>query len=295
VFLSAIDHNSAIIDRNNEISRSDIYNELTYYINMKFPNTSRYHFEKLNAFILEPLINGSNCRSSINHSDSDNNDKTSDDVERDFQYFPDVIFDQIINSTSNVNVTKLPSSLKTWRLFGVSVHPQKGFTVAKEQPQITVKSDFSVHIEAPSLIRIGDILKIKVTASNFLQTKLDGSVIAEITNGKFMNGKAINPRKSITEQISLEPNEQIKSLEFFVSSNELKTMLIKATIKVGSDEYFTEKSIKIESYKTKIKLRSDSFLIESSMSKSIKFPKDSVFVVYGNLLGPALNGLETIL
>lgn len=286
VFLSAIDQNSDLISRNNEISRADIYSELTYYINMKYPNSTRYHFDNLNAFILEPLVNGYSCGSGRKDL-SLVNTMNAKGIDR--QYFPEVLFEKKVDSSE---FQKFPSIPKSWRLFGVSVHPEKGFTVAKEQPIISVRSDFAVHIEAPSLIKVNDLLKIKITASNFLDTKIDGEVTVEITSGSFMQNIFAETPKIKTEKISVE-SKKISSLEFTISSEKIKPIKIKATFKVGSDEYSTEKLIKV--IPNKIKTTLESFLLEKPVTKDLSITEDSTIVVYGNLLGPALNGLEAIL
>jgi len=142
VFIVAIDAISELFNGSNEISRTSIYDEIAYHINRKFANPPNYHFEKLNGFILEPLKTGSDCKSRRkNNKDAEElleNSKTDITSQK---YFPETLFDVNFIATSEVNRVpiKIPDSTTKWRIYGISVHPSKGFTVSKTIPEISVK------------------------------------------------------------------------------------------------------------------------------------------------------------
>lgn len=189
VFLIASDQVSPLFTRDNEVSRADIYNELIYYLNFRFPNTSLYSFEKFNGFILQPLTEGQNCgRESVRYTSYD----LSEEVEPSSaaKYFPNIWFDESFLATSDaiksVSV-KLPNTLTTWIYYGISVHPTKGFTVAKVQPKTAVKADIAVKIKTPSSAFNSEIVWVDVGVFNNLENNLRSTVFIELENGVFVD------------------------------------------------------------------------------------------------------------
>lgn len=309
MYLSTIDNAASIINLENEISRSEIYNELIYYLNKKFPNTPKYHFEKLNAFILEPLRNGAECGLSSRggFDDDDNNDDNNVNSDNDVhQYFPEVPFEKW-NSTALGDfdeTIKLARTFTSWRIFGISVHKVKGFTVAKVQPEIAVKNNISLQIEAPSEIRTDEVFEVKLTAFNNLNREVNVKMDLELNNAVFVglgkNKECITFEKGVQKpKISdqkLPPNGKPQVVAtFHVSTSKLETIILSATIEADSQQYTTEKIIKVwPNLREKKKISTSSILLEE--------PKETVFttnggqsIVHGNLFGPAIDGLESIL
>lgn len=308
IYLSAIDNAAAIINLENEISRSKIYSELTYYLNKKFPNVPKYHFEKLNAFIIEPLKNGTGCglSSRWGFGDEDNNDdydgdNTDNDVH---QYFPEVPFEKM-NTTALEDydeTIKLPSTSTSWRIFGISVHKEKGFTVAKVQSEIAVKSNILLQIEAPSEIRTTEVFEVKLTAFNYFDREVNGKIDFELKNAVFVGlsgTKCIKfelgiQKPKISDQ-KLPPNGKLQVATFHVSTSTLESIMISATIKVDSSQYTTEKIIKVSpNSKEKKKYSASSILLEET-EQSVFTTIGTQNIAYGNLFGPAIDGLESIL
>ncbi|CAG9810237.1 unnamed protein product [Chironomus riparius] len=320
VFLTAIDSTSALLKRNYEISRTDIYNELVYYLNKKFPGVSRYQLEKLNAYILEPLINGQNCGSEL----SSRTNIASDDEEevRDnevHQYFPKVYFDDSFNSTSldiQNKQMQVPNSLSTLKLYGISVHKTKGFTVAKVQPEISVKEELLIQIEVPSLIRTNEIVRAAVSAFNFQNSLQNGKIVVTIENGFFMDEEESKIKKdclifsrhnsvdSLTFNEPLPANGKPVTVKFLVSTDQQKPIKIKAKVTANDDTYESEKVIDVLGQYMMEKTNLMSYLIESKGSnkfeKKIDFSSkdlksnDVYITLHGDLFGAAFSGLEAI-
>ena len=149
-----MDQNSDLFNNENEISRADIYNELTYYLNLSFPETHEYKFEKVNNYILEPTLKGTVCGGNAPQS-KPNSDNRHVEVWPQ-KYFPNIWFDKVLEMVSGDSKTirmRLPNNYQKWKIYGISVHPTKGFTVAKRKPEIGVKSDFDVHINSPKVVQ----------------------------------------------------------------------------------------------------------------------------------------------
>ena len=317
VFLTAIDSTSALLKSNFEISRTDIYNELVHYINKKFPGVSRYHFEKLNAYILEPLINGKDCKSDLSSRtsiESDNDEEVTDNGVH--QYFPKISDDLNFNSTtSNVQnkQMKVPNSLSTLKLFAISVHKTKGFTVAKNQPEITVKNEVLIQIEAPSLIRTNEILRARATVFNFQNSPKNGKIIINIENGIFNKQEnhqtkenclvfKNEPEDSLTFNKNFPADGTPLTIDFLVSTNQFNLPIkIKAKVTANAFTHETEKEIEVFGFRLLGKTISKSYFIESQGRNQFEGniskdkDKDLYITLHGNLLGPALHGLEAIL
>ncbi|XP_070504785.1 thioester-containing protein 1 allele R1-like [Chironomus tepperi] len=194
VFLIVTDVNSALFDHENEITRPAIYNELVYHLNKKFKLPQNYHFEKLNAFILNPATYGYDC----NTPQADDNDpQPNSEIDRtSHKYFPTALKEIVYVASSSdpetVPIT-FPDTTTTWKIYGISVHPEKGFTVAKTQPEIAVKATRKIEkIEKLRLEIKGDKSIIQdraydyyIVARNELKTKLNRfQLVAKIADSK---------------------------------------------------------------------------------------------------------------
>lgn len=313
VFLSATDFNTAGITRDNEISRTEVYNELVHYLNLKFPNSSYYHFEKLNVFVVNPLQTGESCENGPAKILTYDSEEQPLSDGNDVKYFPDILFDQYYDATTNKEQSitlDVPNSLNTWKYFGVSVHPQKGFTVAKVQPRTAVKSDMSIQLKAPNSAFKDEILWINVGVYNFLSQDLQSNVFVSVENGFFVGQRLrseynqqcldFKSKRNKDENFSLRlSGEKLSETKtFLVRSDGNGDMIIKVTAAAGSNSDEVTKVIKIENKIQKNLIISQLIeLNEAKRSEEFDF-KDSAgmsMAVYGNLMGPALDGLETML
>lgn len=324
VFLSAIDHNSALFGRDNEISRTDIYNELVYYINRKFPKISSYEFEKLNAFILEPLENGDFCDGSPRNNAIEVENQTeiqtvgaSNAVNT---YFPDVWLDHQYEAGTDKIKTftpKLPNDLVTWKIFGVSVHPKKGFTVTKAHTLVAVKSEIVINIHAPSFIYETELFTVNVSALNTLENHLNAKLGITIDNGVLVKEESYEKHKLICRtftptdrdytnfaRFQLPAGRTSLTQRFLIRSTGKGDITFKVTAEINNYNTEASKIIKVEKFSDKIqKIAQESRLITNSSPMKFeeftelnKKENANYFIsVYGNLLGPAINGLDTIL
>ncbi|XP_070504813.1 thioester-containing protein 1 allele S3-like [Chironomus tepperi] len=177
VYLIAINTKSALISRDNEISRTSIYDEITYYLNEKHPLPENYHFEKLNAFILEPLKNGNTLSSRSGFNDIDESVKQPQRDKRSLEsvqkYYPELVPELKYTANTSEPHTKqlkFPDITATWRILGISVHPTKGLTVVKTQPEIsvkgTIKHKVDLQLSGTTSIKTNEMHKITVIAEN---------------------------------------------------------------------------------------------------------------------------------
>lgn len=313
VFLTATDFNTAGINRDNEISRTEVYSELVHYLNLKFSNSSYYHFEKLNTFVVNPLQTGESCENGPAKILTYDSEEEPVSDSNDAKYFPDILFYQHYDSTTSKEQSitlDVPNSLNTWRYFGVSVHPQKGFTVAKVQPKTAVKSGISIKLKAPNSAFMDEILWIDVGVYNSLSQDLQSNVFVSIENGFFVDQKLRSEynqqcldfkskgNKDENFNLRLSGEKLSESKTFLVQSDGNGDMIIKVTATAGSNSDEVTKVIKIENNIQKNLITSQ--LIELSgpkRSEEISFedPTGMSMDVYGNLMGPALDGLETML
>jgi len=314
VFLTAVDHNPISVIRSNEISRSDIYNELVHYLNLKFPSTSRYHLEKLNGFVFETMTNGQ-CNKNITNFEAVEVEN-SKSYNWSGNYFPETWINEIHELNQNTMEVKkdAPESYTSWRVFGVSVHPQKGFTIAKAQPKILVKNDISAQIKAPTSAFNTEVFVVELNAFNFLKVDLKNVLIEVKIDGA--DGVKASKRKGNINCIDFSPNGKIlkqsrKNLpaetmtnldQFLIQADESGD--IKVTVRISAENYVDKvtkviKILKSDRISKTIYRNSLVTLGGNKRTADIDGPNktegDGYATVYGNLLGPALGGLETIL
>jgi len=313
VFISATDQNPAPINRDNEISRGEIYNELVYYLNLKFKNSSIYHFEKMNSFVLHTLKSGAPCENGTSNTltqESNVNDAIIDT--NPVKYFPDLWIDKDYDARSNqiqtVDLT-VPDSLVSWRFFGISVHPQKGFTVAKVQPRITIKNDISIQLKTPPTAYEDEVLWIDFSVFNSLNDNLDSEVHVSIENGFFVDKierqefnilcldfKQTQP-KDKSFKLNIPSEKSSKTTTFLIQADGKGDLSITIVAVAGNYNDEVKKVIKIEKKMEKTIISSN--LLELNGRKKLEnivgHDDDVVVAIYGNLLGPALDGLEHLL
>ncbi|XP_070504789.1 CD109 antigen-like [Chironomus tepperi] len=252
VFLTAADQLSPQLIRDNEISKMDIYNELIYYLNYRFPNTSLYHFEKFNGFVLQP--EEGTCGSEMAGYEPDEFDEASTDVD----YFPKVWFDKSIDVASDDSsiTLNLPKPFATWRYYGLSMHPTKGLAVVKSQPKTTVKNEIVVMTKAPQYAYKGEIFWVDVNVFNNLQDSLQAGVSISLENAIFVDKNIIRSfnyectkfiqssnKYDIQKSITLQPQKKTFVDRIPIKSNGIGDIKIKVTADAGSYKDEASKSI----------------------------------------------------
>lgn len=209
---------------------------------------------------MQPLTEGQNCgRNSAKYTSYD----TNEDVEpsNEAKYFPNIWFDDSFVATSDgikpVTV-KLPDTLTTWRYYGISVHPTKGFTVAKVQPKTSVKTDIAVQVKTPSSAFNNEIVWVDVNVFNNLQDNLRSTLFIELENGVFVDATSktefnikcvkYTPTNVKDEQLTLDLPASKKSAtaSFQVKSKGRGDLGVKVRAVAGNYNDEETKLIKIE-------------------------------------------------
>ncbi|XP_070504853.1 thioester-containing protein 1 allele R1-like [Chironomus tepperi] len=321
VFLIAIDANAELFNGDNGISRSSVYDEIAYYINKKFTNPSDYQFEKFNGFILEPLKNGISCK---NGQKSSNNDEeiqeNSARPASSQKYFPATIPELNFIATADTQTVQMPipDSTTKWKIYGISVHPTKGFTVAKTQPEISVKgsvkSGVKIDIDSPSTVGRDEVHQIKVTAKNMQQSHANGVVTLNIEDGMLLGDKMeskswntkcrkyFNGRLPLTYAVQFNPQKSIDTKYFNIAAKSENP--IKITAKFESATGKSEAAVDVpvsasEKLQKEVVAVNLINLNQKTPNFILQLPNNASTVktfvdVYGNLLGPALDGLENV-
>ncbi|CAG9810249.1 unnamed protein product [Chironomus riparius] len=291
VYITAVDQNPTSLTMNNEISRSEIYNELVYYLNFKFPNASKYHFEKFNGFVFEPVMDGK-CNDKALRSDrvESSNEDGMNAVNIPTNYFPEIMINDNYDATSSnaeKRSIKIPESQTRWQLFGVSVHPDIGLTVTKVQSKITVKKELAVQVRAPTSAYDTEAFTVDVRAFNPLNDPVNVQGTIKVENGFIVDKTSktefglkcdiLSSSGARQKQLSwtLSPEQISNPVSFLIQPNGHGNVVIKVSVSRGGNKDDVEKIIEIR------KPGSDSN--ENVNSR-----------IYGSLLDPGLNGLETM-
>lgn len=256
--LTAIDANTDLFGNTNEILKSNIYDELTFFQNFSFSNVHDYKFEKINSFILEPMLKGYTCGSKPHRKPS----KAAKLLENVWtqHYFPNVWFDTIFEMKGQNSITlkrKLPYE-GTWKIYGISIHKSKGFTVSKTQPRVTVSSDISMHIDAPLYMYPGEITSFTVNAFNLNKSQFYSHIDMQINDGEKFNvynqemynricKKFYRDNSLFSLQMDLKPNTvSTISNQLYVQSGYTDKLTIKASTFIDQHTYTSEKHIVIK-------------------------------------------------
>ncbi|XP_070504795.1 uncharacterized protein [Chironomus tepperi] len=259
VFLTAIDQLSQQLIRDNEISKNDIYNELIYYLNYRFPNTSLYHFERFNGFVLQPLTEKGTCGSNFVRCTSDESDEV-DETFTDVDYFPKVWLDESIDVTSDDSSVpiNLPKPFATWRYYGLSMHPTKGLAVVKAQPKTTVKNDIVVMTKTPQYAYEGEIVWVDLYVFNNVQDRLQARVSISLENAIFVDKSSSRSfnyectkfipssnKNYIQKSLALQPQKKTFVDKIPIKCNGIGDIKIKVTADAGSYKDEASKSIQL--------------------------------------------------
>jgi len=260
VLLTAIDANTDLFNVNNEISRSDVYDELTFFLNFSFPNVHDYKFEKINSFVLEPMHNGHSCNIKPAAKSTESPKLRISDGSQ--HYIPKIWFDEPIKIYGRDPVSfkyRIPNE-GTWKIYGVSIHPTKGFTVSKTQPRIIVHNDIKIFINAPSFMHLREVATIDVKIFNFNQHQISSSIKVEIENGIFSSlnkdslyDKTCYSFNDIVAYIydyhsTLGSYQMSKTQRFYVRPNYNDgKLMIKVSALVDGYTYNTERYITVKS------------------------------------------------
>lgn len=316
VFLSAIENQkSYIINRDNEVSRSDVYNELSGYSHQKLNNKDS------TSFTLQPLVSGGSCEEeSIEDKDSHEHENIEFSIEKLIgkTFFPDTWIREDLEITEDGDLLflkQLPDSLTSWRIQGISVHPTMGFSVLKNEPIVNPAPKFVLKVHAPSTIRLGEIFRFDISAYNFLDMPQSVQVYVNIENGYFMERKEdigeacsnYSTKNEVLKSMILElPGESTSNPQHFeVQPKEEGKLIIKVT---GTTEESRDEVIKVikvskreETKNAVYKMVLLNSMTEKSDEKYVIFnePKDvevqNVYLtVSDNLLGPLVDDAKKI-
>ncbi|XP_070504758.1 thioester-containing protein 1 allele R1-like [Chironomus tepperi] len=317
VFLIVTDVNAALFNHENEITRPAIYNELVYHLNKKFKPTSNYHFEKINVFILDPAKYGYDCNTP--KDDDNDNDDLQPRSEIDMtshKYFPTALSEIIYTaSSSNPQTVQMsfPDTTTTWKIYGISVHPEKGFTVAKTQPEIAVKAtrkieELRLEITGPMSIIQDEVRDYYIVATNELKTYRNLRVLVTIENGHFIEevpiGNCRQHKKStdLAFQLDFTPEIDVMHAPIQVTSHNAQPIRISAIIKERNAKANAIIEV-LKNAKNSVKKTMSNTLVDITgqyprfeMDLVNSDPSKKVYAtIYGNILGPAVDGLEKIL
>ncbi|KAL7011095.1 hypothetical protein ACKWTF_014088 [Chironomus riparius] len=246
---------------------------------IKFNDLSQYQFGQYNAFVLEPLT-----------SDEKNDEliESKKDIEAVDQLFSDTWFFEDVDGREDVMLKKrIPNSSKTWHIFGFSMHPTNGFSLASTTPKITVNSDFIAKIHGPEQIRRGEIVKIEYNAINNLQKAVDANVTVTITNGKILNEKIRNNCYSFkesrrgsssekTDVLTIPAKSTSESKAIYIQPNDFKPIEVILQISTQGHSDVLRKTIAV-ALDSQTLTKSQTFTKNNDVLKNVMMSLDKTF------------------
>lgn len=229
------------------------------------------------------------------------------------EYFPDVwIYDDFI--ASNMKTFKkyvVPDTMTSWRISGISIHPEYGIAIAA--PKIlTVTKDYFLIVTAPEIARVGEVIAVKLSVhgeKDFTNAevriepnKMDYEFVVEdptrnsieITFRSIPFQPLFNMKNSYDEaRILLRLLKPGKiSIRFSLTVNNSLQDKIKVNVKVKHAgivlENNIQKLIDLRSARTQNEIANISLPPNSNLLKA-------ELMLSGNLLGPAMDNLSEML
>lgn len=248
-----------------EISTKSLEDEIVKYANLGFKDTSKYEIGQLNAFVLQPLSNGLECDSIDDDLNENFVDLDGDDSASSFaeilvkKYFPDVwIYDKIEVLGDEMLQVSVPDTISSWRTYGISMHPTKGFAISASDPKIQILTEAAVRIFAPDFVRESEVFRVDYGIFNYLKHPINPFIFIEIENGYFIHEEfehkydiecrtyVNKPEDRIIDSYLILASSMSEIKWFFVQPN--STNSVKIIISASLKEFTAngEKTVKIE-------------------------------------------------
>lgn len=126
--------------------------------------------------------------------------------------FPETWFFESFNVNSNglsEVKKKVPDSITSWVISGFSMSPTLGLG-ATEPKKLKVTKPFYIHVDFPHTIRLGEIVRIDVSAFNYLES--GNMITVDLT---FFNSEKEFEFVQITDLCKLKANKQVMQLRRF--------------------------------------------------------------------------------
>jgi CD109 antigen len=222
--------------------------------------------------------------------------------------FPEVWFQEALESpTGTFNLRNiLPDSITSWVISGFSINPQFGFAVA-EQKKVKVFQDFFIRIEKPYIVKLGEIVNIKVIIHNYMSFPASTSVTLNNKRSQFefveSGRNSLALYKSFNTQVKPEDTAQVT---FKIRPKDAGKIVFNINAKSSNAVDEIEESFLVEvpgitKHETRsvvVNLKNDTlfedeltFEVDSPVTDSVEFEA----VTSSDLLGPALDNLETLM
>lgn len=184
VYLSAVDVGATLLKPKSFSSTQENLRKLlknNRYENFEKPSKSRYpEFMESNAFIITNAYKGAYDCSNVRLSETkagplafpSNFETPPAESFWPRKEFPETWFFESfkVNSKGVGEVRKkVPDSLTSWVISGISMSPTLGLG-ATEPKKLQVTKSFFIHVDFPHTIRLGEIVKIDISAFNYLES-----------------------------------------------------------------------------------------------------------------------------
>lgn len=355
VFLLAVDKSVKFLGDGNDIDKSRLIAEMLPFTNQNnFPKSkssmNRYFdFEESNTFMITNAFNGSeSCidgriiydreeeeflegESVILPDEAVDETKTevdfdSDNFERGSQskvrknFAETWLFDdfKVNEKGQRAYSYKTPDTISTFIVTGFSVHPQFGLAIA-DPTEIRIFKEFFINLYIPYSIRLGEVLKVVVSAFNYI-SKSKKTFTASVTlhnleeNFEFVEATQSGSVCDITE---LEMQTQTKLVDVDSQAGASTFFLIRAlkagVLKLKLDAHMSNQNDEIENtiivenegdtvtrnYPYLIDLRSKS---NQNQRSNLVIPDhaiwNSIYIeasTIGDLLGPVLTNVDNLM
>lgn len=231
VYLSAVDVGATLLKPKSFSSTQENLRKFVKnnrYENFEKPSKSRYpEFMESNAFIITNANKGAYDCSNVRFSETQaklgpvafpKNFETP--LAESFwprKEFPETWFFESFkvdrNGISEVR-KKVPDSLTSWVITGISMSPTLGLGTT-EPKKLQVTKPFFIHVDFPHTIRLGEIVKIDISAFNYLES---GSMI--IVDLTFFNSEKEFEFVQIADLCKLKTNKhELQVRRFQINPN----------------------------------------------------------------------------
>lgn len=226
------------------------------------------------------------------------------------RFFPEVWFNEVMETTNGEfeyrNST--PDSITNWMISGFSINQDAGFAVAEPQI-ISVFQDFFIKVEKPQLVKLSEIVNLKVIIFNYMPSEAQTTIKFNNRDGQFnfMTGTKVDSDLLKTVPIRVKSHETA-AINFSIKP--IKTgridLNIEATTETGAKDHiedsFDVEHFGITKHQTKARMISlkhnstlEDFFVFENLSNALENSISFEVVTSTDLIGPALKNVENLM
>lgn len=140
----------------------------------------------------------------------------------------------VVDESGKLTLTKtVPDEITSWTMTGFAIDPNEGLSIA-EPEKLYVKKDFFIKLEAPTSVRMGEVVKLEVFVYNYLPTTENSQVIVTLSRENEDSDDDFGAPRGAEFDIV----EKMSKCNFKVVNEETKSKTLTSNPNAGTSTFF---------------------------------------------------------